>query len=578
MSGSYAYTPTIWPSVLTVLLLIALAVYAWQRRGVPGALVFAMGCLLFAPWAAGSVMELAAVDVECKIFWFQFQRVWQVPAATASTCFVLEYAWPGRWLTRRNLVLLSLPSLLALAMILTNDLHHLAWRGFGYDGTVIPLRGPVNWTFLAYAYGLGILNLIVFAWLLVRSPQHRWPVAIMSIGQVVGRAVFLLETTPALQPALPIDAPPIAFEYLMYAIALFGFRILDPIPLARQVVIEQLQSGMLVLDSQGRVASLNPAAERILGAPASRARSRPVRELLPAYPDGPLDDPGGTEIELSLPEGHLLERTPGTIRDGTGAEQAVRHYTLEISLLKDWRGLVVGRLLLLRDVTAQKRAQAQFVEQQRTRATVQERERLARELHDSLGQTLAAAHLQASSARLLLAQGETAQTDECLERLADMTLDAESDVREYLLAAKTAFAAGQPFFRGLRQYAARFTQQYSLPVELSVPPQLEAAGLGPAVEMQLLRIVQEALSNVRKHARARNAQVIFTVSGPLAQITIRDDGQGFDPSAVATLQGQGFGLQAMRERAEGLGGYLEVISQPGQGTQVVARVPLGGER
>jgi len=134
MTGSYRYTPAIWPSAFTVLLLVTLSAYAWRRRSVPGALVFAIDCLIAAPWAAGSVMELAAVDVECKIFWFKFQGVWQLPAATAITCFVLEYAKPGRWLTRRNLALLSIPCLLALGLALTNDLHHLLWRGFVYDG------------------------------------------------------------------------------------------------------------------------------------------------------------------------------------------------------------------------------------------------------------------------------------------------------------------------------------------------------------------------------------------------------------------------------------------------------------
>ena len=90
-------------------------------------------------------------------------------------------------------------------------------------------------------------------------------------------------------------------------------------------------------------------------------------------------------------------------------------------------------------------------------------------MHDSLGQTLAAAHLQASSARLLLARGETAQTDECLERLASMTSDAEADVREYLLGARTGFAPGLPFFALLRECTQRFGRQYGPQVELTVP-------------------------------------------------------------------------------------------------------------
>jgi signal transduction histidine kinase len=80
----------------------------------------------------------------------------------------------------------------------------------------------------------------------------------------------------------------------------------------------------------------------------------------------------------------------------------------------------------------QKRAQAQILEQQRTLATLKEREHLARELHESLGQALAATHLQASTAKLLFARGEAAQLSECLDTLADTTLQAEVDMREYL--------------------------------------------------------------------------------------------------------------------------------------------------
>ena len=92
MDSHYAYTPHIWPSFLTVLLLIALAVYSGRRRSVPGALPFTIGCLFAALWAAGSMMEAAAVEVQTKIFWVKFQGAWILPVVTAITCFVLEYA------------------------------------------------------------------------------------------------------------------------------------------------------------------------------------------------------------------------------------------------------------------------------------------------------------------------------------------------------------------------------------------------------------------------------------------------------------------------------------------------------
>jgi signal transduction histidine kinase len=167
---------------------------------------------------------------------------------------------------------------------------------------------------------------------------------------------------------------------------------------------------------------------------------------------------------------------------------------------------------------------------------------------------------------------------ECLDILADITLQAEADMREYLLGTQAGISVDHPFFAALREFLGRYTRQYNLPVELRVPPELEEQGVSQTAAIQLLRIIQEALSNVRKHARATSARLAFTVTGDLLQIAICDNGQGFEPTAMAAKQAGGYGLRSMRERAEELGGCLGVISHPGQGTQVIVKVPVTRER
>ena len=148
MTWNYAYTPAIWPSFFTVMLLTVLAVYAWRRRNLPGALPFAIYCLLGVLFLAAKVIEFLAVDFETKIFWFNTEYPWWLPGTTALTCFVLEYAWPGRWVTRRTLALLSIVPLLALALLFTNDFHNLLFRGYEFNGDVVPVYGPAGWFFL----------------------------------------------------------------------------------------------------------------------------------------------------------------------------------------------------------------------------------------------------------------------------------------------------------------------------------------------------------------------------------------------------------------------------------------------
>src|SRR5512136_1495256 len=179
MIGAYAYTPAIWPSIFTIILLTVLAVYAWRRRNLPGALWFVVYCLLGVPFLASKVIEFLAVDFETKIFWFDFEYLWLLPGTTALTCFVLEYTWPGRWVTRRNLVLLSIVPLLCLALDLSNNLDTLAFRGYAFSGDVIPLYGPLGWFFLVYNLGLRAISITALAWLFIRSPQHRLPAVLI---------------------------------------------------------------------------------------------------------------------------------------------------------------------------------------------------------------------------------------------------------------------------------------------------------------------------------------------------------------------------------------------------------------
>ena len=554
-------TPTIWPLLLTILLFLALATYSWRRRNVPGALPFTIACLFGAAWMASFMMEYAAVDLATKVSWAKFRGLCGVPIITAVTCFVLDYTWPGRWLTRRNLALLSIPVLLSAALILTNDSHHLIWIGLPLvEGAIQQHFGLASWFGVVYCFVvLGAVNLVAFGWLFLRSPQHRLPVAAMVVGQITGRMLFLLARSNLFYPILPIDMFGLTFEFLMYALALFGFRILDPIPLARQTAIEQLQAGMLVLDPLGNVVSLNPAARRILGISASQAKGRPIRDLLPAYPDEHRADRGRAEIEFSLSAG-----------------QEIQYFTMEISPLNDWRGLEVGHLVMLLDLTEQKQAQAQILEQQRALAALQERERLARELHDGIGQVLGYVKMQAQAIANWVHEGETGKAEAQLATLAGVAQDAHTDLRGSILSLRSGDPASWSFLAALQHYLAAFQDNYGICAGLILSPNLAEDDFPPGVGVQLVRVIQEALTNARNHAKAQNVRVIIDRQEAHLTIEVTDDGVGFDLHALPNDGQRHYGLAFMQERVEQLGGVFRVESMLAEGTRVIVEIPVNG--
>lgn len=558
--GSWA---TAWPYLATLGLLVALGWFSWRRRSVPGARPLAIASLFSALWVAGYAMELAAVDPAAEIFWFNFQATWIPLASIAVTWFILEYVWPGRWLTRRNLAILAVILVVRQGLILTNHLHHLMWLSYrlNSNGTVFAERGAAAYLTTIIVYSLALLELVALGWLFLHSRQHRWPVIVMLIGVVVARALWVLSAF-GLKSDIPPDVFSTPFALLAFAMALFGLRVFDPVQMARRQAIEHLNAGVVVLDLQGRVVSLNASAGRILRVPADVGQGRHISEILPAYKEFPPQIPDGVEVEVQIREGEDL-----------------RLYTMAVSRLRDWRGLEAGRLLLLREVTERRRAEAQRLEQQWAQATLQERELLAQELHDGLAQSLGFLNLQAQAANLFLRSGQAEAAQHSLDRLTEIALETHGDTRELIGDLLTVSMPSEGLCGALRHAVARFEQQTGLPVSLTLTEDTDAvcgsSALPPAAGVQLLRILQEALANVRKHAGCPSQIGVQLIAedGQL-RMTVTDNGPGFDP-AVAGGSGQHFGLQVMAQRAERIGGQLAVHSNHGHGTQVEVCVPLG---
>jgi len=216
------------------------------------------------------------------------------------------------------------------------------------------------------------------------------------------------------------------------------------------------------------------------------------------------------------------------------------------------------------------------VEQQRALATLNERERMARELHDSLGQVLGYAGFQIDAAAKLSRDGQGDAAAAQLDRLGCVVREAHADLHEYILNLRSAPSQKQPFFTVIKQYLEGFTNNYEIQTNLTVASELSEEPFAPDARLQVFRILQEALSNARKHGHARHIQVTFTAEDGQKCMTIQDDGSGFAPDSLKKAGSQHFGLQFMQERTEALGGCLRVESSPGAGTRVVLEVPGKG--
>ncbi len=221
--------------------------------------------------------------------------------------------------------------------------------------------------------------------------------------------------------------------------------------------------------------------------------------------------------------------------------------------------------------------QAQLVAQAREAGVLEERQRLAREIHDTLAQGLAGIITQLEAARHADGRQAPGEGETALERHLENALrlgrESLAEARRSVHALRPAHLEGAGLPEALEQVARDWEAVNGTPVEVNTTGERQA--LPPEVEAALLRTAQEALANIARHAGAGRVGLTLTFLGETAALDIVDDGVGFDPQAQT---GAGFGLASMRQRLGQVGGWLEIESEPGAGAALSARVPLAASR
>ena len=215
---------------------------------------------------------------------------------------------------------------------------------------------------------------------------------------------------------------------------------------------------------------------------------------------------------------------------------------------------------------------ARLYERSRELTVVEERNRLARELHDAVNQTLFSVSLTADAAALLV-ENEPARARAQMEEVRELVRSAMGEMRSLIFELRPADVVADGLAATLQKHVDVLRRVYGATIEL------EADGAGrlasdPAVEREVFRIAQEAIANALKHAAAEHVRVRLKASRGRLLVTVTDDGAGFDPEGPQARRR--LGLISMRERAEALGGALRVDSAPGAGTTVSLELDLDG--
>lgn len=337
---------------------------------------------------------------------------------------------------------------------------------------------------------------------------------------------------------------------------------------AYRMLVDAMSEGAATVSSDGAVLYCNRRFGELLGQTPTKLLGGEIHSLVHPLERGRVD-------AFLRSARRQVVKDEFTLRTRSGRSIPVY---LSLSRLRGYRGHAFG--MVVTDLTEQRRKQEQEVKQAESlhrlllerelAAQEGERRRIARELHDEAGQLLTSLLVGLRSLE------DSKAIEDCQElgkRLREITAHAIDEIGRLARGLHPTALDDHGLGAALSRYVAEYSRTHKIPVQLKLG-RLDCAKLPPAVQIALYRILQETLTNVARHAGAKTARVAFKHTARTLEVSVVDDGSGFDPSAVVVSSNH-LGLQSIRERTAMLGGRA-LFNSGRKGTQVLVQIPLVG--
>ncbi len=335
--------------LLSIAIISFLTFYSWRGRKTAGAIEFFWLMLCISVWLVILFLEQALPNQQHREVLHSLRFVGVSFTPVAFFIFIVTYTGQDSWLTRqRSLILFIFPCITQI-IVWTNP-HH-GWFAQVLPATVLKTDitmgkwspGPWFWIHAIYSYGLLLLSLVLILRSLSRSfHAYRMQAIALVIGSLPPLVVSILATLQWIQPVVSYMFYAFAFMGVIFAWGIFRHRLLNLVPVAHSALFDVTSDGMLAIDAVGQIVEVNPAMEHLLDLSAGQLIGRPFNEALSEW--GPLaenlQDPACLQIEFS----HQRKNTE-------------QHYDLRTFPLKNRHGHETGKLAILREITALKRAQ-----------------------------------------------------------------------------------------------------------------------------------------------------------------------------------------------------------------------------
>lgn len=506
-------------------------------------------------WCFGDGMLFLADDIEVRRFWLTFAFLGRMAGVPLIFSFALSFAQLNHWLSHPRQWALWTPFLLAMGLAVTNPWHGLIWE-IGIDPldlTGAPGHGFYFYLMMPVIYGVLTATIVIFLQSVWRLRHvYRQQAIVLTIAvllPVMANVLYFTDFNPL--PSVDLASAAFAVTGILLIYSMKRLHLMDLRPIYRDALFDLMVDGVLVISHEGRIVDLNRAA----------------RASLPQHPD-----PVGL-CAANILSGFFHEDIGPVLQAGfhetlETREETVRYLDVRVVPLADSPEEPDALLLVWRNVSALRKAVATIYEQERVLAIVGERERADSELTARIEQVLQAVEVEARAALENLDAGRPGVAATYIAQTASVAATAQKTAAEQLHHAEPSL---EEFTAAVRRYVTNFAAAHDLQAVITLSVADVETVLTAEQRLQAVRIMQEALDNVQRHARAQTVCVTMTATDASVVMTITDDGVGFDPQLAAAHSA---GIESLYHRARAVNAELTLISAPGSGASVRVEFPV----
>ncbi|MCX6055059.1 MAG: histidine kinase [Chloroflexi bacterium] len=502
-------------------------------------------------------MEILSPGLYHKFAWVVVRIVALTVFTLSNSAFVFQFTnFPIQVRSWKFLIICLIPGVI-LFFLASYPLTHLVYDQIWLDpGSPIPVIqrtvGPLYW--VLNIYNTLLLYILIY---LVLKPMSQESKLNRNQSLIVAGALSLIVVTHLMhlgEVRLLGALNPNLFSYFpAAALILFGVKrygLADIRPIARTLLFEQMQDGILVVDQPGNLIDLNPAAKKYLNIDHTEWIGKPLMTVA-----------GDLARMFSDPADPKSASSVIRVND-TPLQMTVNQLLLP-------RGEKGGYLIILRDISDRESAEKLRETEIRHQVAWDERKKIARSLHDSINQYLNSLVLLSGSARQRLDHAKYDQLGVVITHIADGARQASQEIRTLIreLQLESASEVRFDLVTTIRDRLNFIGKQTDLKIQFEAPDSLE---LDPEQQREIFYILIEALNNILQHAGASAISVRLRHSDGRFSAEISDNGCGFDPGQV---RAEGMGMANIKERSKHLGADLSIVSSPGRGTRLLLLLP-----